>query len=381
MAIAQPLTAFSNRIDDNTLKGVDTQAPLIRKVHKTLDGCAKESGPQRFETARRAAPADGDGAFYLMGAAPSPALRALFDAAEGARDRFNDQLSVSADLMAPIGVLRILDARPAPCEPRAPMDTFLRMLESDEATSPSSLEGLFEDLEEAQGEGLISMDAGGLALTEKGRAMIDSAGPALNPVNDAAMGRVDLYAQEVADGRLSLAEAIQALGHDLEMPLPAPGQPDEVEAPTLPSDAGVRIDTTLFDPLLLAVLPIPIKDRTAVATAALHQRLEDWGLSTQAAQSILRHDIRCLRALSSSVSHGPIDLRFAQAAVVQGKLQPFVDVAAHAVGDTLLEALTGPKRALPEPDTAEEPGADGLEATAPRMGFCRRLLFVFLGRP
>ena len=79
-------------------------------MHRSLDACAEESGPQRFESARRAAPASGDGAFYLMGSEPSPALTTLFKVAEGARQRFSDQLALSADLAPPEGKLRVLEA-------------------------------------------------------------------------------------------------------------------------------------------------------------------------------------------------------------------------------------------------------------------------------
>ena len=265
MAVAQPLTAFSNAIDDATLEGIDREAPRIREVHQLLDRCAEESGPQRFEDARRAAPQDGIGAFYLMGSAPSPALAALFDAAADSRIRFNNQLGLSSDMQPPEGDIRVLEANAVPCDPRAPMETFLRMLERDEATSPSSLEGLFEDLEKAHQDGLIWMDAGGLSLTDQGRAMIRKARTALDPLTDKAMGRIDLHAQEVADGRLSLREAIGALGEDVGIDLPLPGQPDEaVTVASLP-DAQARIETSLFDPLLLTLSQVTTRDRAAVA--------------------------------------------------------------------------------------------------------------------
>lgn len=387
MAIAQPLTAFSDRIDDATLRGVDEEAPRIREVHRALDACADESGPQRFGSARRAAREGGDGAFYLMGAEPSPALAALFTAADGARARFTDQLALSSDLEPPEGGLRVLEARPAPCDLRAPMDTYLRMLERDETTSPSLFEGLFEDLEKAHGDGLIALDAGGLSLTDKGRTTILQARAALEPLSDRAMERIDLHAQEVADGRVSLREAIEALGADLQMALPIPGKPDEIVVPTSFPDAGVRIDTALFNPLLLAVSQVAMRNRAAAATLALHWRLEAWGLSAEEAQSILRHDIRCLRALGASLSHGPIDIRAGQNAVAEKNLHPLVDAAASSIPDALRESLAGPRRPRPEPEPEVvepviEQGAapPEPERAARRMGLFRRLLSVFLGR-
>ena len=81
-----------------------------------------------------------------------------------------------------------LKAHAAPCDPRAPMDTFLGMLERDENTSPSSLEGLFEDLEKAHEDGLIELDAGSLSLKDKGRGMIRQASVALGALGDTSMG-------------------------------------------------------------------------------------------------------------------------------------------------------------------------------------------------
>jgi hypothetical protein len=397
MAIAQPLTAFSDRLDDETLKGIDTNAPRIRKVHRALDACAEESGPQRYESAWRVAPESGDGAFYLMGSEPSPALAALFETADRARQRFTDQLALSWDLAPPEGDIRVIEANPVPCNPRAPMDTYLRMLERDEATSPSTLEGLFEDLEQAHRDDLIAFDAEGLALTDAGREMIAQARPALAPLSNTTMGRVDLYAQEVADGRLSLREAIASLGAEIGIELPVPGQLDKIEAAGSYPDAGVRVDTAAFDPLLIAVSEAASRNRASVATLALHRRLEEWGLSHEEAESILRHDIRCLRALGASLSHGPLRLSTARSIVEQDGLAPLVDAAAAAVPDALLKGLAGSRRPSPDPEPEPEIKPEASIAAAEevqqdvdpaptaqpprkRMGFFRRLLSVFLRR-
>lgn len=125
---------------------------------------------------------------------------------------------------------------------------------------------------------------------------------------------------------------------------------------------------------LLAVSQVYTRDRAAVATAALHQRLEEWGLATDEAQSILCHDIRCLRALGASLSHGPISIMTAQAVITDKHLHPFVDAAAAAIPNEMLASLAGPKR--PEAKLALE---DGNEPTPHRRGLFRRLLSIFLG--
>lgn len=378
MAITQPLTAFSDRVDDAALSGIDEEAPRIRKVHRALDACAAESGPQRYETALCTAPKDGEGAFYLMGTEPSAALAALFEIAEGARARFNNHLGLTSDLSPPKGEIRVIEAHPVLRDPRAPMDTFLRMLERDEATSPSSLEGLFEELEQANRDGLIELDAGSMALTDEGRIMISKARASLELLNDRSITRINEYAQEVADGRLTLREAIACLSADLGMHLPVPGEPDKVDVIRPAPDAGIRVDTSLFDPLLVAASQAASKDRAAVATLALQRCLTDWGLSPEEARSVLCHDIRCLRALGASLSHGPMEPQMARDVVAHEGLWPIVDAAAAAVPEALLESLSGPKRILREPDM-EPVGKIVVEKSPKRLGFLRRLLAVLLG--
>lgn len=372
MAVQQPLTAFSNRIDDATLRGVDIDAPRIRSLQRALDACALESGPQRFEMARRATPEHGPGAFYLMGEAPSPALTALFKIAPGARERFAARLALSRDDETAQGALRLEEVRCAPCDPRTPMDVFLRMLAQSATVSPSSIEPLFEDLEQARINGLIEIDTDGLTLTGTGRDMMRSAGPVMDAFDDSA-ARIDLHAQEVADGRMSLGQAIAALGAHLGVELPPPGRPDLTPAMEATPDAAGRIDTSLFDPLLEAAQSTPYEHRAAVMVMALHRRLTEWGLSNPEAESLLRHDIRCLRAFGASLSHGAMRVHAAQEVAARAAAGLAVDHAADAIPDALLSALAGPRRAIPKlPDEICE--------APPRAGFLRRLLSVFWRR-
>jgi hypothetical protein len=304
----------------------------------------------------------------------------LFTIADGARHRFGEQLAISDNLEAPTGEIRLITAHHATCDPQAPMDVFLHMLERDEATSPSSLEGLFEDLEKAHQDGFINLNAQGLSLTEKGRELIRTARAPLAPLNDMTMRRVDLYAQEVADGRLSLRDAIQALGAELHLQLRPPGQEKPPVPEVLVPDAGRQIDTELFDPLLLAVSRISMRDRTAVVMLALYQKLKDWGLSSAEAQSVLQYDIRCLRAFGASLSHGLMDIEIAKLIVEGSNLASVVNSASTTVADALLEKLAGPKRKIP-PDPEEDPQNIALDQSIRKKSrirtFIERILSSF----
>jgi hypothetical protein len=202
------------------------------------------------------------------------------------------------------------------------------------------------------------------------------------------MARINMHAQEVADGRLTLREAIAALGADLCLYLPKPGEPEKVAVSGSSIDAGVRIETTLFDPLLVAVSQAASRNRAAIATVALQRRLEEWGVFPDEARSILRHDIRCLRALGASLSHGPIDVDTAHDVVALEGLAPLVDAAGQAIAAELLESLAGPKRMPVETKTTSESeimSEKGLGTQDPahgsrRMSFLRRILSALLGR-
>ncbi len=88
---------------------------------------------------------------------------------------------------------------------------------------------------------------------------MQTAGPVRDTFNN-SNERIDLHAQEVAGGRMSLGEANTALGSDLGIQ-PDPGQPDRVVDIEATPDAAGRINTLLFDPLLDAVRDTPSASR------------------------------------------------------------------------------------------------------------------------
>ncbi len=353
MAISQPLTAYSPKVDDATLRGVDIIAPDIRTVHRALDECAEEQGPLRYESAIEIAPEQGPGKFFLLGEAPSPALRSLFEKAPEAKGRFARYLAMAPDMAPPEGSLEIVEAKALPCNPKAPMDVFLHMLERDATTTPASLEGLFEALEAAHLTGYISLEASHLSLTDKGRETIALAGPAIAILSDATMQKIDLLAQEVADGRLSLREAIYELGCEADLSLPLPGAPDRIDAKTDIPAGTARIDLGLFAPVLAALSRQEEQNRSALGIVALAHRLETWGLTPAEAANVIAHDIRCLRAFSASQSHGLLSVDDALAITEEEGLGPVVDALAADISDELLQSLAGASRAT-DPDPLPE---------------------------
>lgn len=401
MAVEQPLTSFSNAISDATLRGIDIDAPRIRALHAAFDACAEEAGPLRFEPALRVTSDSVRGAFHVMADAPSEALAALFAIAPAARERFADTLAIwpgdrPADGDINAEEIAIIGAEVRPCGPMAPMDTFLAALEQDPQTSPSSLESLFEQLELAAEAGLVIMDAQTIGLDAAGRDQVELARETLGAMSAAALRCIDLHAQEVADGRMSLRQAMAAVGMELGLQLPLPGSPDPRRDAEQVIDAQGRVDAGLFDPLVAMAATLPSRSRMAVAVLALQMRLSQWGVSVDSAERIMRHDIRCLRAFGASLSHGPLGVAAARRLVEEDGAWDAVVAAAECIDDDVLFELCGPSRMPTNPVRAKvssvaEPGAHAADrhdcqermsslpaGTAGRRSILRRLLDLFL---
>ena len=60
------------------------------------------------------------------------------------------------------------------------------------------------------------MDAGSIGLTPDGRKMVSNAGGVLNAASGKSIEMIDFCAQEVADGRMSLRDALRSLGEELD---------------------------------------------------------------------------------------------------------------------------------------------------------------------
>jgi hypothetical protein len=344
MAVAQPLTAFSSRVSDATLEALSADAPRVRAIQAALDACAEESGPLRFEMARIVEPDGSEGRFYLMGERPSEALCGLFAVAEDAQTRFAAHLDLASDGALPHGEIRIERAEIGPAATEIPLDLFLRMLERDPQTTPAALETLFEHLGRAAQDGLITLSAEAIGLTDIGRALLDLGRKTLARQDEAMIAAIDRLAHDVADGRRTLGEALAALGAHLGLDLLSADPPPVPAEAATGADAIGPIDIAPFAPLFEAARDVPEALRPAVLTLALQRALEEWGLPRDEAQDRVAHDVRALRAIDASASHGAPAFAEAARVVEANGVLDAVPLVAAAAGPDLCALLAGPRR-------------------------------------
>ena len=353
MAVHQPLASSLHDVPDATLKGtVHVHGPDVRRVHAALDACADESGPMRFEEVRFAQLPGRAGSVWLLGKAPSPALSQLISAAPGVGHAFGGSLGLPLSGQAPEGRLAVTGGLVVDRPDTVRMSVFLAMLERDPQITPSSLENLFDGLEAPREAGLVVMDAGSIGLTPDGRKMISDAGGILDAASEESIGTIDLYAQDVADGRMTLRGALRALGEELSLALPEPGE--EVEADDIyRPGALVRSAADGLRPIVEAAQAIPESHRLDVVVAGLVRALVELGVDENPAADRVRNDLRLLRLLGASLSHGLPTLEGARRRLIP-EHEAMIDLFHTRLGGDathhfLLERVIEADECVPEP--------------------------------